>query len=669
MSLENLALKLPEDDRKKLAEQVVRDFESDNDSRKGWLDMHASWLRLFYQAEKPKSPPWPGASDESLPLLTEACTQFHARAYKALFPGRTVVSAIPTLKLDPEIEARAKRVGKHMSWQLMVRDRGYKADKDRLLFGLPLHGSFFTKTYFHPVLGRNVVENVRPEDLVVPYGVGPRDIDTIERKTQIIWQTLNESYILAQAQFYSDIPEAYNNGEKTETQDEIDKNQGMTEPLEKGLACILEQHMVWDLDGDGVAEPYICWVDRQSRRLLRLTIRYDVEVDPETGQEAPTDNKRPVEYFTHYQYLPNPEGFYGLGMGHLIGPINRAVNKLIRQAIDSNTLATVGNSSGFISSQLDVKGGPLQMSLGQFIKVNASMDDFQRGIFQFKFPPPTAATGQLIQVLMGRGDRLASVTELTTGQPEKNYQPTMAMALIEQAQEVYTAVYERVLTSWGSELQKYYNLNTKYMPDVEPYSMFMGDGTAKNDVVTKDDYRGDLMVIPLADPKQTTVEKKLMKAQAELQFIMTHPLTMQNPQALYAEGVRYLEAMEVQNIDQIFPPPVPPREDDPYRENAGALMPMPQVPPPYPDQDHMGHIMAHTELLEGKPGSEGFTARLLPEGKQALEQHIQMHVAMMYEVSHGPGNVSQGVPGEMGPAPSMGGMQDSGGIGETQGTA
>jgi hypothetical protein len=664
VSLDNLAPKLPEDDQNKLAAQVVKDFESDNDSRKGWLEMHAGWLRLFNQSEKPKSPPWPGASEESLPLLTEACTQFHARAYKALFPGRTVVTAVPTLKLDVEVEARAKRVAKHMSWQLMVRDRGYKADKDRLLFGLPLHGSFFTKTYFHPVLGRNMVENVRPEDLVIPYGVGPRDIDSVERKTQIVWQTINDARILVQAQFYSAEPEVYNNGEKTPTQSETDKSQGLTEPAVKTDCCVLEQHAVWDLDGDGIAEPYIAWVCRQSKKLLRLAYRFDAD-----EQGAPTDNKRAVEYFTHYNYLPNPEGFYGLGMGHLIGPINKAVNKLVRQAIDAATLANIGNASGFVSSQLDVKGGEIEIELGKFRKINASMEDIAKGIYQFKFPGPSASIGQLIELFSGRSDRLGSVTELVSGQADKVYQPTMAMALIEQALEVYGAVQARVIEAWGRELQKYYDLNTKYMPDVEPYVMFMDDGSAESDAVTKDDYRGDLMVQPLADPKQATTEKKLMRAQAVLQFVMTNPLTMQNPMAIYAVGKRYLEAIEEPNIDEIFPPPLPPREDDPYKENATALMPQPMVPPPYPDQDHMGHIVAHQELLMGKEGHDGFTAQLPPEGKKALEQHIQMHIAQMYEAEHGRGNVPQGVPGAMGPAPSMAGGVQPGGIGEVQGTA
>ena len=146
-------------------------------------------------------------------------------------------------------------------------------------------------------------------------------------------------------------------------------------------------------------------------------------------------------------------------------------------------------------------------------------------------------------------------------------------------------------------------------------------------------------------------------------------LTMQNPMALYEAGVQYLEAIEAQNIAKIFPPPIPSREDDPYKENAAALMPMPQIPPAYPDQDHVGHIAAHNELARGKGGEEGFTATLTPEGKKALEDHIQMHIALMYEAQHGPRQVPQGANGDMGPSPGMAVSSVDGEFGAAQGSA
>ena len=666
MSLADLAAELPDEKKREIASRVFKNYELDEDSRKDWLAMHAGWINLFNQQDEPKFEAWPGASKETVPMLVEACEQFHARAVTSLFPSRNVVTAIPTLKQDPESTERAKRVGKHMSWQLMVRDRGYKADKDRLLLGLPLHGSFFTKTYFHPLLGRNVVENVRPEDLVIPYGVGPREIDQIERKTQLVWQTENEAKILQAAGFYSDLPQVYK-GEKTPTQDASDKSQGVTESLESDLCSVLEQHCVIDLDEDGIAEPYIAWVCRHSKKLLRLAIRYETEVDPMTGQEVPTDSKRPTEYFTHYCYMPNPEGFYGLGLGHMVGPLNKAVNKLLRQLIDAATLANIGNLSGFMSDLLGIRGGEITFEMGKFPKVPATVDDIRKGIFQFQFPAPNQTLVAAIQLLMSRSDRLASVTELTTGQPSKVYQPTAAMALIEQAQQVYNAVYQRVLNAWESELSKYARLNFKHMPDVQGFAMQAADGAIESDAVKRDDYADDLMIVPIADPKQTSKEQRIAKAQLEMQTALSYP--MQNPMSIYLVYKRFFEAIEAQAIDQILPPPTPPREDDPYKENAAAFMPEPMIPPAYPDQDHMGHILAHKELVDGKEGQEGYTGQLKPEGKKALEDHIQMHIALMYEAEHGTGQLPQGVPGEMGQAGAMDLGSLLGGLGEMQGAA
>lgn len=651
MSLENLASQLPEDDQKRLAAQVVSDFESDDDSRKDWLEMHADWLRVYNQKDKPKSPPWPGASDETMPLLVEGCTQYSARAFTALFPNRgNIVACIPTLKMDPLTEARAKRVGKHMSWQLTTKDRAYKQNKDRLLQGQPLHGSYFTKAYFDPHQQRNVVELVRPEDFVVPYGIGPRDVEQIERKTQILYLTVNQTAIRAATGFFLASCEPFD-GQKTPTQMVVDKQEGLTEGMrdrpEKGLCCVLEQHCVWDLDGDGIAEPYIVWVDRKSHKLLRLTPRF--EKDPTV----------PDEYFTHYPYMANPEGFYGLGLGHLIAPINRAVNKLLRQGIDANTLANIGNASGFISSQLAVRGGDQQMTMGVLKKIDMPAEDISRGIFTFKFPGPSAATLQFMQALILRSDRLASVTELTTGQPDKVYQPTMAMALIEQAQQVYTSVYQRTINSWTSELQKLYSLNQRYMPDVEPFAVFNADGSVDREVASKDDYAPDLMVMPIADPSNSSKEARLKKAEVEYQTVLTNPLTAQNPISLYFGTHRFFEAIETQNIDQILPPPTPPREDDPYMENKAALMPMPAIPPAFPDQDHMMHIAVHKQLADGQDDASAY---LTEQGAQALQGHIQMHVAELYGVAHGGESeeVSGGNATDV--AAGLAGGQDGGGL-------
>ena len=86
--LVNIAKSLEDDELKKIAEACYENFRIDEESRSEWMVMHASWIDQFYQREKQVNPPWPGASEESLPILTEACNQFNARTYKAFFPNR-----------------------------------------------------------------------------------------------------------------------------------------------------------------------------------------------------------------------------------------------------------------------------------------------------------------------------------------------------------------------------------------------------------------------------------------------------------------------------------------------------------------------------------------------------------------------------------------------------
>src|SRR4029079_5922139 len=111
--------------------------------------------------DKPINQPWDGSSEESMPMVTEACNQFHARAFQALFPNRSIIKCIPTGAVRDRDMQRAERVGKHMAWKLLVKDKTYKRRKDSLLLGVAVHGSVFTQTYFDPIKQINCTDNIR----------------------------------------------------------------------------------------------------------------------------------------------------------------------------------------------------------------------------------------------------------------------------------------------------------------------------------------------------------------------------------------------------------------------------------------------------------------------------------------------------------------------------
>jgi len=145
--LENLAEDMDGDDLRKIAEQVIDEYESDVSDRAEWDENHGLWERLYYQQDKSKGlTEW--GSEESMPILAEAVNQFSARAFKAFFPNRKIITAIPIGEGSRADRDRADRVAKHMSYQLMTKDRKYKRNKRRMLHAVAQHGSFFTKVFY-----------------------------------------------------------------------------------------------------------------------------------------------------------------------------------------------------------------------------------------------------------------------------------------------------------------------------------------------------------------------------------------------------------------------------------------------------------------------------------------------------------------------------------------
>ena len=640
-----------------IASQVVETWKADKESRSEWDDMHAQWLRLYYQKDKAKNPPWEGASDESLPLLAEGCTQFSARAYKAMFPGQQIIRCVPTGQATAEDKARAERVGRGMSHQLMVKDKTYKKNKDRLLLSLPLHGHFFTKTFYDPTIKRILVKNVRATDLIVPYGKGPRDIEDVSRKTEMIWKPMHECRRLVRDGYFTEEPEPYKYNEGKADDKALDQVEGMSEsPMDPDPpALLLEQHLYFDLSKDGFADPYTATVCAQSQKCVRLSIGWETG---DSGEE--TDDRRPVEYYTSYSYMENPDGFYGLGQGHLIAQANIAVNKMLRQTVDAATLATVGNHSGFISEQLTgVQGGELAMKLGKFVKIPASVEDMKNGIFKMEYPGPSNVLPAIIELIMSRSDRLATIPEVLTGQTDKVMQPTTVMALIEQALQPFTAVYERVTESWTRELEKVYRLNYKHMDEEEYFSLHDVDGVLRNYAFGRSDFTPDLQVTPIADPRLATEQQKLAKAETVYKIMMSNPLVLNSPQHMFINTKRMLEAIGADNTEELLPNPSSalPRVDDPYQENFFAMQSTPQMPMVFPDQDHAGHMKAHGEALVHPSISEF--------GRHLVEEHLKAHGRLADSAVRSPGLATEpdnqmGLAG-LGQAVPPGGVENVGG--------
>lgn len=197
--------------------------------------------------------------------------------------------------------------------------------------------------------------------------------------------------------------------------------------------------------------------------------------------------------------------------------------------------------------------------------------------------------------------------------------------MLEQSLQMPTSVMEQMSLPFQGELEKLYKLNKKYL---NQQAYFNEDGQSFE--ITRDDYKEDLRVIPIFDPRNITKQQKIAKAQTLYQFILQNPLTMQNQQSIYNASVKILEALEVEDIKDILPDPTaqePQRIDDQRQENMYFLMPPTDRPlfDVFPDQDHLQHIKILDELLNG-PFAEEIDKEML----EPIMSHRKKHIAYLY---------------------------------------
>ena len=367
LSSENVAEDMDKKDLQWLGCYVYDGYETDEESRADWRDKQEDWMNLALQVREDKTFPWPNAANVKYPLLTTAAIQFASRAYPALIPGTEIVKG-RVIGFDPTGEklARAQRIGKHMSYQLLEKMPDWEEEMDKLCISLPILGTLFKKTYYDPNMARNVSELIYPKDLVVNYWT--KDLETAPRITHLLEFSRNDIYERQTAGLYLDIDldELEQESEASEQNGES-KADGMTPPPSQDPTnpyCFLEQHLYFDLDGDGYEEPYIVTIDKKTKKVFRVIPRYDQESITWNTTGDKIQKIKPEEYFTKFGFVPNPDGsFYDIGFGVLLGPINETVNTLINLLTDAGTISNL--QAGFLGKGVRIKGGNKNFEPGE----------------------------------------------------------------------------------------------------------------------------------------------------------------------------------------------------------------------------------------------------------------------------------------------------------------
>ena len=529
----NLAADLSDDKLIEIGKDVVSGYETDLDSRKPWEKDLKNWTELALQVASDKTFPWPNAANIKYPLLATAAMQFAARAYPTLIPSNGKVVKCKVIGSDPtgEKSMRAFRVSTHMSYQVMEQMDGWEEDMDKLLIALPISGTCFKKTYWDSSKQQNCSKLVLPKSLVVNYWT--RCLEDAERITEVFYLSKRKVKERQNLGIFIDVEL----GDPQTTADDVTTSinrsfQRANDFDETTPYTILEQHTYLDLDEDGYAEPYIVTVEAESNKVLRIVPRFS-EADVLMDDKQKVVSIEAIQYYTKYGFIPNPDGgFYDIGFGRLLGPLNNSANTIINQLVDAGSLSNL--QAGFIGKGLRIKMGETRFQPGEWKAVNAVGDDLKKQIFPLPVREPSQVLFNLLDLLLKSGKELASVAEIFVGKmPGQNTPATTTMASIEQGMKVFTAVYKRVYRSLTSEFRKIYKLNQQYMNPEEYISIL-------DNPIPQEDYEGpEDDIIPGADPSAVSSQEKQQKVQAVMQLLNLGTI---NPMAA---TLMYLEAHEI----------------------------------------------------------------------------------------------------------------------------
>jgi hypothetical protein len=596
----NLADFLEDDDLDELSNELQSGYSSDKSSREEWEQGYTKGLDLLGFKYEERTRPFDGASGVYHPLLSESVVQFQAQSYKELLPAGGPVRTQIIGQATPEVESQSERVKEFMNYYITDVMEEYDPEMDQLLFHLPLAGSAFKKIYYDGGMGRAVSKFIAAEDLVIPYMTS--DLESAERVTHVVKMTENEIKKQQVSGFYRDVKISPYDVDD-DIQEKYDQLEGTKREDTYQDYTLLEMHVLLDLKGfeeeSGIKVPYIVTIDEGSGKVLSIYRNYS-KADP---------LRKKIQYFVHYKFLPGL-GFYGFGLIHMLGGLSRTATAALRQLLDAGTLSNL--PAGFKSRGFRIRDDDQPIQPGEFRDVDAPNGVLRDSLLPLPYKEPSATLFSLLGFCVDAGRRFASIADMKLAEGGTSEMPVgTTMALLERGTKVMSAIHKRLHYAQKIEFKLLAKVFSTYLPPTYPYQVAGGDSFIK-----AQDFDQRVDVLPQSDPNVFSISQRVTMAQMQLQLAQTNP-QMHN---LYEAYRRMYEALGVQNVENLLPPPQQPAPMDPGMENAQALKGA-QLQA-FIQQNHDAHIEAHRSFMSSQLVKSQVAILAILQG------HVSEHVSL-----------------------------------------
>jgi len=624
----NITDEFDDEQLKKIAQDVIRRYGEDYDSMKEWRECIQKGMDLIKPNWNTKSEPWEGAANYRTTIIAESANTFGNRAAVELLRIPKLVSASiesgETLKnyidrkasensklkaeIDqlqeqvqqmPELQEpfkaltdkfsenqkiiadkkmslrkrneRAARVGESLNYTVDVKMKNWREKKERMFYLLPPLGCIFTKTYYDPIYGCPVTEDIGHCDFAVNQAT--KDLESCRSFTHVIPFSKSESEYRIDAGIWRDVPLYADNSDADAGSNEAEGAKKTYDNSQK----FLEQYCWLDADEDGVEEPYVVTVHEASQNVVRIAPRYSYDgiyaslegfkpdtilnlqdkrtarlkelgstefPDPYDLSEYSLIHVAPMGIINKYGLCPALDGtFLDWGYFHIIGSNVLGVNKTTNDLLNAGTLSNL--QGGIVAKDFRIKSGAFTLKPGEYKQTEVSSQNLLQSIMPLPYKEPSPTLYQLNEKMEGAARAFGQSIDLE-GQLQANTAPTTALAMIQESLVKQTAHNSMLARSMGREFNYLRAIMRDYL-DNDEYKEITADDDADKDADF--DEKG-LKISCSANPELASRMQRMMTAEAEMAQIGLVQQTGGNPIPIVKN---YFHQIGTSYTDDIYP--------------------------------------------------------------------------------------------------------------------
>lgn len=546
----NLALTASESTLFMMADDLLRDIEADDMTRREYLETLAKAIEMLgVRMEDPKSSaddssaPLEGMSSFRHPLLFQTAIRFQADFQSELLPADGPVKirddsleapsqtgapqpGMPGMapswmnNSPPESEEAsilpgvtsadlADALEKDMNHYLTRTASEYYPDTTRMAFLVGLMGGGFKKVYHCPLRKRPVSESIEIKDLIVDHGA--TDLRNAARVTHRIMMRHSMVRRMMKAGVYRDVALGDPIQKQDVVEQAIDRAMGMQfiHSLPSSHQHLLyECATEWDLEDDGEYLPYKITIDVASRNVLSIYRNWDRD----------DKLKQPRTEIVKYSYI-DALGFYPLGLVHVLGNTVRALTAAFREFLDAGMFA---NFPGFLYSADAGKQltNQFRVAPGSGAPIQTGGQPIANAVMPLPYKSPDAGFMQFIQHVEESGRALGGEASVPLSEGTANMPVGTMLAQIEQALKPIKGVFKGLHRSQAEEFQL---LKQRFRED--PEALWRGNPKPARQWEVEEFLAAldKCELVPMADPNTASQVQRIAVAWAMLELAKTAP--------------------------------------------------------------------------------------------------------------------------------------------------